>query len=89
MGVARLGHILGFVDDTHRAGAEFLDDTIVRDGLPDHRRECYFCETGKSMKAWRLPLLQEDRWRNMYGPPPNCNKNRGRREQSAKMYPAS
>jgi hypothetical protein len=28
-------------------------------------------------------------WRNMYGPPPNCKKNRLRREQSAKMYPAS
>src|ERR1700741_2350733 len=26
---------------------------------------------------------------NMYGPPPNCKKNRFRREQSAKMYPAS
>jgi hypothetical protein len=28
-------------------------------------------------------------WRNMYGPPPNCKKNQNRREQSAKMYPAS
>jgi hypothetical protein len=26
---------------------------------------------------------------NMYGPPPNYKKNRLRREQSAKMYPAS
>ena len=26
---------------------------------------------------------------NMYGPPPNCNKNQARREQSAKMHPAS
>jgi hypothetical protein len=25
----------------------------------------------------------------MCGPPPNCKKNRFRREQSAKMYPAS
>ena len=25
----------------------------------------------------------------MYGPPPNCKKNRFRREQPAKMYPAS
>ena len=27
--------------------------------------------------------------RNMYGPPPNCKKKVGGREQSAKMYPAS
>jgi len=27
--------------------------------------------------------------RNMYGPPPNCKKNRYRRETVAKMYPAS
>jgi hypothetical protein len=33
--------------------------------------------------------MEGDSWRNMYGPPPNCKKNRFRREQPAKMYPAS
>ena len=28
--------VLGLVDDTHPATAEFLDDTVVRDGLADH-----------------------------------------------------
>ncbi len=51
-------HILGLVYDTHRAGAELLDDVIVRDGLPNHWRESYVCETGKSMNAWRLPLFK-------------------------------
>src|SRR5579862_7515693 len=32
-------HILGLEYDAHRAGAEFLDDVIVRDGLPNHWRE--------------------------------------------------
>ena len=44
-------YILGFVYDTHRAGAEFFDDVIVRDGLSNHRRECYFRETGKVNEA--------------------------------------
>src|SRR5271169_3198692 len=28
--------VLGFVDDAHAAGAEFLEDAVVRDGLADH-----------------------------------------------------
>ena len=28
--------VLGFVDHTHAAAAEFLDDAVVRDGLADH-----------------------------------------------------
>ena len=32
---AELG-VLGFVDDTHAALAEFLGDEVVRDGLIDH-----------------------------------------------------
>ena len=42
--------VLGLVYDTHRAGAEFPDDVIMRDGLPDHWRESYFREMGKSTK---------------------------------------
>jgi hypothetical protein len=57
--------IFGLVYDTHRAGAEFLEDVIVRDGLPNHWRECYFCETGKSMKGQRLPISQENCWRKI------------------------
>ena len=48
------GYVLGLVDDAHPAAAELLDDAIVRDGLVDHWRESYVCETGKSMKAMEL-----------------------------------
>ena len=47
-------HILGLVYDTHRAGAELLDDVIVRDGLSNHWRESYFCETGESIESLRV-----------------------------------
>ena len=47
-------HILSFVNHTHPATAEFLDDAIVRDALADHWRESYVCKTGKSMKALEL-----------------------------------
>jgi hypothetical protein len=30
-------HILGFVDHTHTPTTEFLEDSIMRNGLPDHR----------------------------------------------------
>src|SRR3984893_19532498 len=46
--------ILGLVDDTHAPAAQLLDDAVVRDGLADHWRESYVCETGKSMKAVKL-----------------------------------
>jgi hypothetical protein len=29
--------VLGFVDDTHTAATELLEDTVVRDGLSDER----------------------------------------------------
>jgi hypothetical protein len=29
-------YVLGFVDHTHAAAAQFLDDAVVRDGLADH-----------------------------------------------------
>ena len=43
------------------------------------------------LKLSALAVCLDNRleWRNMCGPPPNCKKNRFRREQSAKMYPAS
>src|SRR5260370_571614 len=47
-------HILGLVYDTHRAGAKLLDDVIVRDGLSNHWRESYFCETGESIEGLRV-----------------------------------
>ena len=28
--------VLGFVDDAHTAAAQFFDDAVVRDDLPDH-----------------------------------------------------
>jgi hypothetical protein len=32
------------------------------DGLPDHWRESYVCETGKSMKAVELAVCERSRW---------------------------
>ena len=32
--------VLSLVDHTHPASAEFLDDAVVRDGLPDHGLKC-------------------------------------------------
>jgi len=29
-------HVLGFIDHTHPAAAEFLQDVVMRDGLADH-----------------------------------------------------
>ena len=40
-------YILSLVHDTHCARAEFLDDAIVRDCLPNHWRESYFREKGQ------------------------------------------
>jgi hypothetical protein len=39
--------VFGFVNYTHPATAEFLDDAVVRDGLADHWRESYVGETGQ------------------------------------------
>src|SRR5262245_7972189 len=33
--------VLGFIDDTHAAGAELLEDAIVGDSSVDHRSGCY------------------------------------------------
>ncbi len=37
-GPAQLG-VLGLVDHTHAAPAEFLQDAVVGDGLADHRQD--------------------------------------------------
>jgi hypothetical protein len=37
----------------------------VRNGLADHWREYYFCETGKSMKAAELAVAQRNCWSNV------------------------
>ena len=42
--------VFGLVDNTHAAAAEFLDDTVVRDGLADHGEGCYGASIAKSMK---------------------------------------
>jgi hypothetical protein len=47
------------------ATAELLDNAVVRDGSPDHWRESYVCETGKSMKAGEIAASQKGRWRNI------------------------
>jgi hypothetical protein len=38
--------VFSFVDHTHPTATQLLDDAVVRDGLPDHWRESYDCETG-------------------------------------------
>jgi hypothetical protein len=57
--------VLSFIDDTHPAATELLYAAVVRDGLSDHWRESYICETGKSMKAAELGAPQQDSWRNI------------------------
>jgi hypothetical protein len=36
-----------------------MDDAVVRDGLAEHWRESYVCETGKSMKGVGLARSQK------------------------------
>src|SRR5579862_3113000 len=40
-------YVFSFVDHTHPATAEFLDDAIVRDALAHHSRESYVCKHGQ------------------------------------------
>ena len=51
--------VLGLVDDTHPTTAQLLDDAVVRNGVADHWRGSYVCETGKSMKAVELAVSQK------------------------------
>jgi hypothetical protein len=51
-------YVLSFVDHSHPAAAQLLDDAVVRNGLANHCRESYVCETGKSMKAEELAYLK-------------------------------
>jgi hypothetical protein len=44
-------YVLGFVHHTHPAAAQFLDDPVVRDVLPDHVHTCYGGRVGKSMQG--------------------------------------
>jgi len=57
--------ILGVIHVTHPAATQLLDNAVVRNGLADHWRESYVCETGKSMKAVELAVCQSSRWRNI------------------------
>src|SRR5882724_6637688 len=43
--------ILGLVNHTHPATADFLKDAVVRDGLANHAQECYGGSEGKSMSS--------------------------------------
>ena len=49
--------VLGLIDHSHSPATQLLDDTVVRNGLADHWRESYVCETGKSMKPMELMEL--------------------------------
>jgi hypothetical protein len=49
-------NVLCLVDDTHSATTELLDDAIMRDGLANHRRECYVQEQIKSMKPEEMAI---------------------------------
>ena len=50
--------VLSPVEHAHSA-AKFHDNAVVPDGLADHWRESYVCETGKSMKALGLAAASE------------------------------
>ena len=43
--------VLRLVHDSHPAPAEFFDNTVMRDGPPDHVAESYVGESGKSTKG--------------------------------------
>ena len=62
--------VFGFVDDSHSAAAEFLDNPVVRDGLTDHLVDCrgiskvqHILGTGRRQvnDAWALPQKTECR----------------------------
>src|ERR1700690_2395310 len=48
--------VFSLVDHAHPAAAQLFDNAVMRNGLADHWRESYVCETGKSMKAVELPV---------------------------------
>ena len=43
--------VLGLINHSHAPTAQFFDDAVVRDDLPDHWRESYVREPIKSTKA--------------------------------------
>ena len=57
--------IFSLIDNSHPTAAQLLDNAIVRDSVPDHWRESYVREPGKSMKALDLAASQKGSWRNI------------------------
>src|ERR1700736_5282552 len=53
-------NVLRLIDHPHPAAAQLLDDAVMRNGLADHWRGSYVCETGKSMKAGELAVSRKD-----------------------------
>ena len=52
--------VLGQIDFAHASVPEFLENAVVRDGLPNHVAESYVCETRKSMKASQRGVAEVD-----------------------------
>ena len=54
-------YILGLIDHTHAAPAEFLDDAVVRDGFADQWRRLAPCATMLGGKSPRVYVLRVGR----------------------------
>jgi hypothetical protein len=46
--------VLGLVHDTHAATAKLLEDTVVRNGLADHRAEILGVNAKQVNEGWGL-----------------------------------
>jgi hypothetical protein len=53
-------YILGFVNHTHPAIAQLLDDAVVRKGLPDHWADILGLEVGQVNEGGELGPLRQD-----------------------------
>src|SRR5580698_6388882 len=49
--------VFRLIDHTHASTAQFLHNAVVRNGLPEHPRESYVRETGKSTKGRSVASL--------------------------------
>jgi len=62
-------HILRFVNNTHPASAEFLDDEVVRDGLADHWSRIVRVRNGQVNEggglAWRRIVGAKSRFHSL------------------------